>query len=98
MLGAWRKEAAEELLPYYHPKLANGFFARNADERRGCRETKRETGGGTGALQKITGCPITIYSGPREFLYFGAARVLSWLRKRRVNRRLSCVQYVGCPY
>jgi hypothetical protein len=35
VLGAWRKEAAEELLPYYHPKLANGFFARNADERRG---------------------------------------------------------------
>jgi hypothetical protein len=51
---------------------------------------------GRGPLQKITGCPLSIYSGPREFLYFGAARSSRLLAAQiLVNRRLSCLQYVG---
>jgi hypothetical protein len=41
---------------------------------------------------------ISIYSGPREFLYFGAAGSLRLLAPQTlVTRRLSCLPYVGCP-
>jgi len=50
-----REEAAEELLPHYHPKLAEmgpllrRFSLRGTPmSKGGCRETNRKAGGGTG--------------------------------------------------